>query len=314
MGLKDWFEVFRTGTHTDNKGNTREWTVEDLDKAVKSYNPEHQEAPLVIGHPKTNAPAYGWAEGLKREGNILYAKARQVLPEFEEAVKSGRYKKRSISFYPDGTLRHIGFLGAQPPAVKGLVDVQFKEGEEYNEYEETINNHMPPGAHPAPAGEGGDMPKTVEELEKDLAKERAAKETAEKKAAEFKEKADKTTADFAEAEKKRTKQEIAEFVEKGIKEGKILPAWKEQGLVEFMEHLAGVDGGATEIEFSEGDNTVKSSPLEWFKKFVTNFGEHPLFKEMVRPKDEKPGESTEFAEEDAEGKRIAATVQTPDKK
>jgi hypothetical protein len=51
---------------------------------------------------------------LKRVGESLMAKHRQVQPEFSEMVKSGLYKKRSASFYPDGSLRHIGFLGAQP--------------------------------------------------------------------------------------------------------------------------------------------------------------------------------------------------------
>ena len=35
------------------------------------------------------------------------------------------YEKRSASFYPDGRLRHVGFLGAAPPAVKGLAGIAF---------------------------------------------------------------------------------------------------------------------------------------------------------------------------------------------
>ena len=56
-------------------------------------------------------------------------------------VRAGRFKKVSASFYtPDSPhnpvpgvyyLRHVGFLGAQPPAVKGLapVPVNFAEGD-----------------------------------------------------------------------------------------------------------------------------------------------------------------------------------------
>jgi hypothetical protein len=43
-------------------------------------------------------------------------------------VKQGLFKKRSVSLYPDMTLRHVGFLGAVPPSIKGLADIQFKEG------------------------------------------------------------------------------------------------------------------------------------------------------------------------------------------
>ena len=118
-------EIFKAGTHTDSAGNTRTWTEEDLDTIVKKYNPAVHEAPVVIGHPKDNAPAYGWVEKLERKGNVLYAKLKDLVPEFVEWVKKGLYKKRSISLYPDMTLRHVGFLGAMPPAVKGLADVAF---------------------------------------------------------------------------------------------------------------------------------------------------------------------------------------------
>ena len=47
------------------------------------------------------------------------------IPIFLHALKEGRYKKRSISLTPEGKLRHVGFLGAAKPAVKGLADIQF---------------------------------------------------------------------------------------------------------------------------------------------------------------------------------------------
>ncbi len=66
------FEIFKTGKHTSDKGITNEYTNEDLDKIVSNYNPEEHEAPIVIGHPKTNAPAYGWIEKLQRVGDKAY--------------------------------------------------------------------------------------------------------------------------------------------------------------------------------------------------------------------------------------------------
>jgi len=49
--------------------------------------------------------------------------------EFEDMVKQGLFKKRSIRLAPDGTrLLHVGFLGAVPPAVEGLADINFKGG------------------------------------------------------------------------------------------------------------------------------------------------------------------------------------------
>lgn len=127
MPLDDWFEVFRTGFHKDSKGKVTNWTEATLDTIVAKYNPAQHEAPFVIGHPEINKPAWGWTAGLKRDGQRLLAKGSQVVPEFAEMVEKGLFKKRSISLYPDLTLRHIGFLGAQPPAVKGLADIAFAD-------------------------------------------------------------------------------------------------------------------------------------------------------------------------------------------
>lgn len=125
--MNDWIQVFRTGRHIDASGEAKEWGKIDLDRIVSSYNPQRHEAPIVIGHPEENAPAFGWVEALKREGEILYAKLKDFVPEFVDMIKRGLYKKRSIALYPDLTLRHVGFLGAMPPAIKGLANVQFQE-------------------------------------------------------------------------------------------------------------------------------------------------------------------------------------------
>ncbi len=127
-GLKDWFEVFRAGDYGD-KGS---YTAEDLQHVADSYNPDFHEAPAVIGHPESDSPAYGWVNGVKHEGGKLFAKlGDDVDPNFEEMVGKGLFKKRSVSFYhkPEGLeLRHIGFLGARPPVVKGLAAIKFEEG------------------------------------------------------------------------------------------------------------------------------------------------------------------------------------------
>lgn len=122
-------EIFRIGKHKDSAGIEREYSEADLDKMASAYNPANHEAPVVLGHPADNAPAYGWVKSLWRKGERLYAELGDLAPEFVDWVKRKLYKKRSISLYADGTLRHIGFLGAVPPAVKGLADVQFAQGD-----------------------------------------------------------------------------------------------------------------------------------------------------------------------------------------
>ncbi len=129
-------QIFRAGTHVDSRGQTFTITAADLAATAAAYDPALHEAPLVIGHPALDDPAYGWVESLSVTGDgALEAEPTQVDPAFAELVEAGRYKKISASFYrPDAAanpapgafyLRHVGFLGAQPPAVKGLRAVQF---------------------------------------------------------------------------------------------------------------------------------------------------------------------------------------------
>jgi hypothetical protein len=122
-----WIEIFKTGEWTDSNGSTRTWTGSDIDGIVTNYNPSFHEAPVVIGHPRDDAPAWGWVKALKRSGNVLLAKLKDLAPEFKEMVNRGLFKKRSISLYQDMSLRHLAFLGAQPPAVKGLAAFSFSE-------------------------------------------------------------------------------------------------------------------------------------------------------------------------------------------
>ncbi len=65
--LNQWIDLFRAGNHGD-KGS---FTPEDVQQIVDNYRPEFHEAPAVIGHPKDDAPAYGWWSKLRRVGDVL---------------------------------------------------------------------------------------------------------------------------------------------------------------------------------------------------------------------------------------------------
>ena len=133
-------EIFKAGKRPDAHGTVVEITPADLQQAVESYDVAYHEAPAVIGHPKMEAPAYAWVKGFQLDGDVLKAELDQVHPEFAEMVTDGRFKKVSASFYlansPDNPkqgslyLRHVGFLGAMPPAVKGLRNPEFSESEQ----------------------------------------------------------------------------------------------------------------------------------------------------------------------------------------
>jgi len=318
-------EIFKAGAHTDSAGNARTWTEKDLDAIASKYNPANHEAPVVIGHPKDNAPAFGWVEGLERKGSVLYAKLKDLVPEFVEAVKKGFYKKRSISLYPDMTLRHVGFLGAMPPAVKGLTDVAFSEAEavtiEFSDYrmstigrifqrlrdlliekfgtdvaDKVVNSFEiediqreikdPEEVASSAFNEGGKQDMDkIKELEAKLAK-------AETALSEFAE-TDKAKEDeiaslrkeLVEEKVKQRKAEFNSFCDSLTAEGKLTPAMK-PAVLDFMEILH----GSGEYEFAEGDGKVKAQPAEKFKTFLNALPKQVEFGEHATK--DKAGEAT----------------------
>lgn len=126
-----WFDLFKTGTHKDTTGVEHKITGAELQAIEKKFSELNDDSPLVVGHPETNSPAYGWLKKVKVFGDKLMGMAEDVIPEFAEAVNKRMFKKISLSLRPDFSIRHVGFLGAAPPAVKGLIPVPvgcFAEG------------------------------------------------------------------------------------------------------------------------------------------------------------------------------------------
>lgn len=328
-GLQGWVEIFKGGPQTDATGHQHDGDAL-INTAVAKFNGDHHEPPAVIGHPQTDDPAYGWVAGLRkgvRNGvAVLEATFKDIAPGFDELVQSGRYKKRSAAFYPDGSLRHVGFLGAAPPAVKGLANVAFREGEgpcfEFAESDWTIARvfrslrewlietfdadtadrivpdwhitEIQRAAEQDPSNQAAevdaaqplfqeDTMNEVEKLKQQLAAEKAAREEAESQANTFKAAADQQQLAFSEAENSRKRQAIAATIEQGIKEGKILPAWKAMGLQAFMEQLSGVADKGAILEFAEGEKKEPVDPAQWFSRFVLTFSSHPLFKDLATP-------------------------------
>ncbi len=130
--------IFKPGRWLTLAGEAIEFGEADLAAAAAAYDPKVSKAPLVVGHPKTDDPAKGWAVSLTANERGLFAAADKVDPEFAESVRTGKYGTVSAKFYrptdPHNPkpgvwyLRHIGFLGAHPPGVKGLDDPEFAEG------------------------------------------------------------------------------------------------------------------------------------------------------------------------------------------
>lgn len=262
--FEKFFEIFKIGQHTDSSGNSRDWTEAELQQIADNYNANEHEAPIVVGHPKDNDPAFGWIGALKYEGGKLFAKAKSVVPEFVEAVKQGLFKKRSISLYPDLTLRHVGFLGAVPPAVKGLTDLKFKDGEgmsfEFDAFEKTMEVQYQ---------------EFVEQLNAANA-EIARLKSFEEDNSRLKEQINFATMTAQQAEEKSRqialqmrKAEFAQYLADKIAYGSVTPAQAEK-ITMLLEVLDTIDLKADEAgnkvyEFADGN---KANPVAIMKEFI----------------------------------------------
>lgn len=117
-------------------GQTVSFSDADLQATATAYNTAKSAAPLCIGHPNDDKPAYGRVDSLVAKGGALYAVA-EFADYLMNAVKAGTWKYVSAKFAaaPNSgagmprlwTLQHVGFLGGFPPAVKGLGAVEFGE-------------------------------------------------------------------------------------------------------------------------------------------------------------------------------------------
>ncbi|WP_186270316.1 hypothetical protein [Burkholderia gladioli] len=285
--LPDGLEIFRAGRRTAMNGQVYDITPADLAASAAAYDPAVHEAPLVIGHPDHDKPAYGWVKSLHAVGDVLQSDHQQVDTAFAEYVAAGRVKKRSASFYhPEDPanpkpgvwyVRHVGFLGAQPPAVKGLRDPHFSEGDAGNTAFGLVHFSEPDDHQ-----EQTDMSK---ELQDQLDAEKKRREDAEAAAAAATklatdaqaqaEATSKQLAAFAEAKKVERHDAHVSFAEARVNDGKLLPKDKNM-LVETLDRLA----ETAPVEFSEGDATRKVSPSQWLQDLISgaaprvDFSEH----------------------------------------
>lgn len=276
--LPDGIEIFRAGRHTDDAGGIHDFSEADIAGMVARYDPALREAPLTVGHPASNLPAYGWVARLTHNADgRLAMDTRAVEPQFAEMVREQRFPKRSASFYPPSHpnnpkpggwyLRHVAFLGAQPPAIAGLKDIQFAEADNagavnFSEastpttLKDTMDKEMQAqldAANKATADANAAL----------LASQAATKQATDK------------LASFAEAARVQRTAGHVSFAEAEVKAGRLLP--KDQGAaVAVLDLLA----DSQPVEFSEGNTTQKVTPVEWLKGLITNakpvisFGEH----------------------------------------
>lgn len=315
--------IFKPGTHTSAEGVELSYSEQKLQGIAKCYDKSVHMAPIVVGHPANNGPAFGWISDVQynEESGNLYAVPEQVNDDFAELVKSGAYKKVSASFYTPASpnnpfpgemcLRHVGFLGAQPPAIKGLEPVSFADDEaetfevEFSDFDQAswslasfaqalrewmiekfgkeeadqvIRNwevdDFKRAAESNP--ESNDNPEYSEgdgmtEEELQAEKDKLKKERDALDADKRALDADK--ASFSDSQKSARKKEIEARVDKAIEDNQLTPAHRD-GMVAFCEGLS----EETEICFGEGEQEQKQNPIDFvfgvLASTTADFGEH----------------------------------------
>lgn len=247
--------IFRAGRHRTIGGRTVEFSEAELAAIAAAYDPAVHEAPLVAGHPKTDDPAMGWVSGLKCAGSRLEAEFRQVDPAFAEAVDAGRYKHVSAAFYaPDSPrnpkpggyyLRHVGVLGAVPPAVKGLGPLTFAEDDTvflaFGEEDTAPPEETPPADSPNTEPEEEPMDKKVEPAGGTAAENAALKKELEEMKARM-----------ARQEAERRHADNLAFAEGLVSSGRLAPAGRDVVTATLDALTAPKEDGGM-IAFGEGD-------------------------------------------------------------
>lgn len=276
-------EVFRAGRHIDDNGEVHEFSQADVVGMAAAYDPALREAPLTVGHPAHDLPAYGWAASFAAQDGRLLLNPRDVEPQFAEMVRNRRFPKRSLALYspthPSNPKpgqwypRHVAFLGSQPPAIAGLKDIQFADTAEGLV---CFSEAMPGATDPATDSTHEEDPMS-KELQEQLV---AAQARADQVAAELatanaaRQAAEERLASQAAAARQGRHAEHVQFAEGALAKGKLkkgdVPA-----LVAVLDSVA-----EAPVQFSEGGVTQTVTPVMLIKALVdqaaplVQFGEH----------------------------------------
>lgn len=257
--------ILRPGHFTAMGGEPIELTQADLADLAETYDPERYEAPIVVGHPADNDPAYGWVARLEVDAEGLHAVPSHIAPELRQAVAERRYRQVSASLYPPSSsanphpgkwsLRHVGVLGAQPPAVKGLRSIQLGDGAGcvcLSLPNEDLSMAETPMADDVTAQQA-ELEQRLAEVtvqQAALAAQLAELAEREQQLAQREQQVAQAEARMAMEMATRRTQEITDFAEGLVQAGKLLP--RDQSLVVgVLDHFA-----AAPLNFAEGDAQV----------------------------------------------------------
>lgn len=277
-------QIFKTGNHTAEDGRQWSFPREVVQQLVDNYDPAAFAAPLVVGHPALDAPAYGQVAKLVLNGDTVEMEPAHVEPQFAALVNAKRFPNVSASFFPpehpsnpkpgQWYLRHVGFLGAAAPAIAGLKPASFNGPADgvvtlafaapasapapHHPQEETP---VPTPTNPQPAVDFAAQQAELDQRAGALAKREkllASKEAAARQA------------------------EVANFAASLVDGGKLLPA--EQPAVEAL--LNSLTTQEQPVSFAAADGQVSKPAAQLLRDFLTGLPARVDFAEHSAPENQ----------------------------
>lgn len=327
-------EIFRVG-----EWNGHKYTSKDLDLILAAFPKVGYKPPVKLGHDEDpTAPAYGWVENLRREGDVLVADFADVPDDLVEQIKERRYDAVSSELYHNLTrdgekfpraLRAVAILGAHPPGVSDLKSLRDAvagfavDGATFWSCDlprEARKDEMPVPGGGAPAGDaaGAELTLKLQEaadkiaaLEAKLTEREKATEGASTAALLINQLQEKVQ--FLEEQRQKDAAETRRMRIKEVVDDCRVPALRKhlQALAELA--TAGDDAQTRTVNFAIGDGAdakaVPTDAMEVIRDFVSRLNQrvNTLFREGVKGGDTAVRTFEEGHGEDA-GQAIMAKI------
>lgn len=272
-------QIFKTGHHTSEDGRQWSFPADVVQQLVDNYDPAAFAAPLVVGHPALDAPAYGQVARLVLNGDTVEMEPAHVEPQFAALVNAKRFPNVSASFFPpehpsnpkpgQWYLRHVGFLGAAAPAIPGLKPASFNgsaEGVVTLAFSASPAPVLTPQEeNPVPKPEQHPPAVDFAAKQAELDQQAAALAAREKH--------------LAEKEAAARQAEVASFAASLVDDGKLLPA--EQPAVEALLNTLATQ--EQPVSFAAADGQVSKPAAQLLRDFLTGLPARVDFAEHSAP-------------------------------
>ena len=288
-------EIFDVGKHNGDK-----YTEQDVDDMLAAFKELDFRPALKVGHTEdfAGAPAFGWVTNLRKAGTKMLADFESMHDSVIAALRDRRYDRVSSEIYFNlkrkgkvfrRALKAVALLGAEPPAVAGLVPLHKMEFADAGAFEslaqagqkfELEQQALIDALSARVVGLTQTLNEQKEQHNMDLKALRAKKEELEGKLAEL---SAKDQSKFGEAEKKQLADLSTEIKSLGTKIGEEIDALiAKAGKADALEGT--VASLAAKERARDVQERVSKCTVAAFRPMLTGLYMHAVANDAVRVK------------------------------